>query len=124
MHRHLSQPILHLGIQLRVNDVPTDWADVRVGGAKSWIYRYMLNGRSSEMGLGPLHIILLSEARSRAAESRRMRLDGIDPIEARKVKLDEAKLEAAKAISFDACAKAYIDARGRVAERETPRSMT
>ncbi len=86
------------------------YLQVAASGAKSWIYRYMLNGRAREMGLGPFHIISLSEARSRAAECRRLRLDGIDPIEARKAKRDGAMLEAAKAITFDACAKAYIEA--------------
>src|SRR5216684_1842847 len=86
------------------------YLQVAASGAKSWIYRYMLNGRAREMGLGPFHIISLSEARSRAADCRRLRLDGIDPIEARKAKRDEAKLVAAKAITFDACAKAYIEA--------------
>src|SRR6266851_4948881 len=86
------------------------YLQVAASGAKSWIYRYMLNGRAREMGLGPFHIISLSEARSRAADCRRLRLDGIDPIEARKAKRDEAKLVAAKAITFDACAKARIEA--------------
>jgi integrase len=86
------------------------YLQVAAGGAKSWIYRYMLNGRAREMGLGPLHIISLSDARSQAAECRRLRLDGIDPIEARTAKRDEAKLEAAKSMTFDACSKAYIEA--------------
>jgi integrase len=86
------------------------YLQVAASGAKSWLYRYMLNGRSREMGLGPLHIISLSDARSRAAECRRLRLDGVDPIEARKAKRNEEKLEAAKSMTFDACAKAYVAA--------------
>ena len=35
-------------------------------GAKSWIYRFMLNGKAREMGLGPMHTIGLAEARKRA----------------------------------------------------------
>src|SRR3954466_12069839 len=86
------------------------YLQVTAAGAKSWIYRFMLNGRAREMGLGPLHIISLSDARARAAEYRRQRLDGIDPIDARKAKRDEAKLEAAKSITFAACTAAYIEA--------------
>jgi integrase len=86
------------------------YLQVAVSGAKSWIYRYMLDGRAREMGLGPLHVISLSEARARAAECRRLRLDGIDPIRARKDNRDEVKLEAAQAISFDACTEAYLEA--------------
>src|ERR1700737_617757 len=62
------------------------------------------------MGLGPVHAIPLAEARKRAAECRRMRVDGIDPIEARTSHRGWKKLEAAKAITFDACAAAYIAA--------------
>src|ERR1700730_3191904 len=86
------------------------YLQVAASGAKSWIYRYMLNAGAREMALGPLHIISLSDARSRAAECRRLRLDGIDPIEARTAKRDDAKLEAAKSMTFDACAKVYIEA--------------
>ncbi|WP_197426916.1 Arm DNA-binding domain-containing protein [Caulobacter sp. CCH9-E1] len=33
---------------------------VQTGGAKSWVYRYMLNGRAREMGLGPAGTASLS----------------------------------------------------------------
>lgn len=86
------------------------YLQVSASGAKSWILRYMLDGRAREMGLGPVHAIPLAEARKRAAECRRMRLDGIDPIEARSAERGQKKLAAAKAMTFDACAAAYIDA--------------
>ena len=86
------------------------YLQVSAGGAKSWIFRFMLDGRSREMGLGPVHAIPLADARKRAAECRRMRFDGIDPIEARRAQRDEKKLAAATAMTFDACAAAYIDA--------------
>ena len=86
------------------------YLQVAESGAKSWIYRYMLHGRAREMGLGPLHTISLSEARARVAECRRLRLDGFDPIETRKAKRDQVRLEAAKAMTFEACANAYIEA--------------
>ena len=59
------------------------YLQVSAGGAKSWIFRFMHDGRPREMGLGPVHAIPLAEARKRAAECHRMRIDGIDPIEAR-----------------------------------------
>jgi hypothetical protein len=86
------------------------YLQVSAGGAKSWIFTVMLDGRSREMGLGPVNAILLAEARKRAADCRRMRLDGIDPIEARRTQRDQQKLESAKSMTFDACAAAYIDA--------------
>ena len=86
------------------------YLQVSTGGAKSWIFRFMLDGRSREMGLGPVQAIPLAEARKRAAECRRMRLDGIDPIEVRKTHREQKKLDAAKSMTFDASAVAYIDA--------------
>ena len=62
------------------------------------------------MGLGPVDVIPLAEARKRAAEYRRLRHDGIDPIEARRSQRDQKKLEAAKSMTFDACAAAYMEA--------------
>jgi hypothetical protein len=70
----------------------------------------MLDARPREMGLGPVNTIPLVEARKRAAECRRMRLDRIDPIEARRAKHGQRKLEAARGMTFDACAAAYLDA--------------
>jgi len=60
-------------------------------GTKSWIYRFRLNQRSREMGLGPVHAISLSEARDRALQCRKMRHQGIDPIEARKAERQRAR---------------------------------
>ena len=62
------------------------YLQVTASGAKSWIFRFMLNGRAREMGLGPLHTVSLAEARERATECRKLRLDGIDPVEDRKAK--------------------------------------
>ena len=78
------------------------YLQVSAGGAKSWIFRFMLDGRSREMGLGPVHAIPLADARKRAAECRRMRFDGIDPIEVRRAQRDQKKLDAAKSMTFDA----------------------
>jgi hypothetical protein len=65
------------------------YLQVSAAGTKSWIYRFTLDGRAREMGLGPLNAISLAEARKRAAECRRMRHDGIDPIEARGAQRDQ-----------------------------------
>src|SRR5215471_19670135 len=86
------------------------YLQVSAGGAKSWIYRFMLDGRPREMGLGPFNIISLADARKRAAECRKMRLDGIDPIEARRAQRGQRRLDAARAMTFDKCAAAYIEA--------------
>jgi integrase len=77
-------------------------------GAKSWVFRFKESGRLREMGLGPAHTVSLAEARQKALECRKARLDGLDPIEARRGKRIQAKLNAAKAMTFAACAESYI----------------
>ena len=39
---------------------------VSASGTKSWIFRYMLDRRSREMGLGATHAVNLAEARQKA----------------------------------------------------------
>jgi hypothetical protein len=68
------------------------YLQVSSSGAKSWIYRFMLDATPREMGLRPVNTIPLIEAHKRAGECRRMRLDGIDPIEARRAKHDLVQL--------------------------------
>src|SRR5271169_4534133 len=83
---------------------------VSASGAKSWVFRFKEGGKLRETGLGPLHTIGLAEARQRAQDCRRMRLDGRDPIADRKAARVAAKLDAAKAMSFKGCAERYIAA--------------
>jgi integrase len=78
------------------------------GGARTWIFRFMLHKRSREMGLGPLHTISLAEARAKARECRKFLLEGLDPIEVRRAKHAEARLAAASAMTFKECGEAYI----------------
>jgi integrase len=78
--------------------------------AKSWIYRFMLDGKARHMGLGPLMAVSLAEARAKATEARKLVKAGIDPIEAKKAETVRANLESAKAISFKVAAEKYIEA--------------
>jgi len=83
---------------------------VSATGAKSWVFRFKQAGKLREMGLGPTHTIGLAEARERATGCRRLRLDGIDPIELRRAKRLQVKLDDAKALTFRQCGEAYIKA--------------
>jgi integrase len=79
-------------------------------GAKSWVFRYRANGRLRDMGLGAIHTVGLAEARKRAQQHRLARLDGIDPLDLKKARQTDAKLKAAKAMTFKACAEGYMAA--------------
>jgi integrase len=84
---------------------------VDVSGAKSWIFRWEIGGgKVRKIGLGALHTVSLSEARDRAENARRQILDGIDPRQARREAKAAALLAEAKAMSFDQCAEAYVEA--------------
>lgn len=86
------------------------WLQVSPAGTRSWSLRFTMHGKQREMGLGPLTTITLAEARAKALEARKQLLDGIDPIEARKALRTRAALAAATAMTFRACAEAYIEA--------------
>jgi integrase len=84
------------------------YLQVTGAGAKSWIYRFSLRGRAREMGLGSLTALSLSDARIKAGECRRLRQEGVDPIEARRANREQVALDAAKAITFKEAAASYI----------------
>ena len=53
-------------------------------GARNWVLRYMLDRKPHWMGLGPLALYGLHDARTKALDARRKRHEGVDPIEARR----------------------------------------
>jgi integrase len=79
--------------------------------ARSWVLRYMLDGNAREMGLGPYPDISLAEARVAAAEARKLKALGKDPIDAREALRAQQRAEAARAVTFRYCADAFIAAR-------------
>ena len=78
-------------------------------GGKSWVFRYMLNGKSRYMGLGPYPGVTLAEARREAEGCRKLLGDGTDPIEARQQGRQAARLQAAQSVTFTYCAERYIE---------------
>jgi hypothetical protein len=78
------------------------------GGTKTWILRYKHNGKTRHLGLGPLAVVGLREARQRAVDARRLLLDGHDPIERKSALRNAEKLKAIGTMSFDQCATEYI----------------
>ena len=86
------------------------YLQIAEGGAKSWVLRFKLDGRSRNMGLGPTHAVTLAQARILAADGRRHLLNGQDPIAARHAARAAALLANARTMTFDQCAAAYIKA--------------
>ena len=65
-------------------------------GAKRWILRTLIQGKRSDIGLGGLSLVSLSEAREKAAEYRKVARAGGDPL-AEKRRAKEAALTFADA---------------------------
>jgi integrase len=78
---------------------------------RSWVFRYELDGRRHDLGLGPLHTLDLAEARVKAKTLRQQLLDGIDPLAIRQQQ-QRARLEALatqqRAMTFRQCAEACM----------------
>jgi integrase len=83
------------GLYLRVKD----------GGAKSWVFRFQIDGKSRSMGLGSFPAVSLTEAREAAADARKLTSRGEDPIEVR-----TAGGASAKRLTFDQACAAYVEA--------------
>lgn len=56
------------------------YLQVTASGARSWILRFRHAGKRRDMGLGPVRLFGLAEARQRALEAHRLLSDGKDPI--------------------------------------------
>jgi integrase len=85
-------------------------------GAKSWVFRYQLDGKRRDMGLGPFPDILLAEARAKALAHRKQRQEGIDPLAAKAAQRQAQRLSAAKGRTFREVAEEFV-ARNEVGWR-------
>ena len=90
---------------------------VKDSGARSWVFRFMLNGKTRDVGLGPAagaDAISLAAARDKAAALRLTVKSGVDPLAERERQAAEAlaAVQAAKiaGITFKQVAEDYIAA--------------
>jgi len=90
---------------------------VKESGARSWVYRFMLKGKSRDLGLGPAagpDAISLAKARDLASAYRLKVKAGIDPLAERQREAAEAIAAAQAAtiagVTFRHVAEAYIAA--------------
>lgn len=78
-------------------------------GARGWIFRFALGGRTRDMGLGAYPEISLATARDLAEKFRALVKEGVDPIERRRADRAAQRVASAKNLTFDECARAYIE---------------
>jgi len=78
----------------RYNDGGGLYLMVRKSGLKSWVYRYQIDGRSRDMGLGPLsNLNDIGIARKNADEARALVKARVDPLEKRDSEQKAEKLK-------------------------------
>jgi integrase len=77
-------------------------------GSKSWVFRFQLDGKRRDMGLGPFPDISLAEARTKALAHRKQRHEGIDPLAAKAARRQAERLTAAKDRTFREVAEEFI----------------
>ncbi len=89
---------------------------VKPSGSRSWVYRFMLNGKSRDMGLGSADAggVSLAEARY-ARDALKVKVKaGVDPLTERDLHAKQAKEAAdaalAASVTFEGAAKQYIQA--------------
>jgi integrase len=85
------------------------WLQVSKWGSKAWTFRYVVGGRTREMGLGSARIITLRLARELAREQHEILVRGGDPIEERRAKRERLREERAMRSTFKDDAAAYIE---------------
>ena len=120
MPRKLSNALTPLAVKNAKSGRHADGAGlhllVKETGARSWVYRFMLKGRSRDIGLGAAGQggITLAAARDLASAFRLKVKAGIDPLDERQREAYEALASAQAAqiagITFKAVAEAYIGA--------------
>jgi integrase len=86
------------------------YLQVSSNGAKSWLFRYMMNNKARQMGLGSVRTFSLPEARETATKCRKLVYEGIDPIDHRNLERGQIRADTAKAMTFKDCAEKYISA--------------
>jgi len=77
-------------------------------GTRSWVFRYVVNGRAHHVGLGSCTYVTLAEARQKAFEYRRLLAAGGDPLQAKRAAKRERLLASTPARTFQQVALEYI----------------
>ena len=77
---------------------------------KTWTFRYKKEGKRTEMGLGSIRYMSLTQARDTAESLQKQLKSGINPLIERQRQAHEEKTKRAKFMTFQQCADAYINA--------------
>ncbi|MBU4435371.1 MAG: integrase arm-type DNA-binding domain-containing protein, partial [Alphaproteobacteria bacterium] len=112
--RLTAMTVRHLRGPGRYHDGRGLYLQVTPSGGKSWIFRYAIDRRERQMGLGPIEFVSLSQARELAHEARKQLYEGHDPLEMRPSRRKARRVETPKedpptGFTFREAMVAYID---------------
>lgn len=79
------------------------------GGSRSWIYRYMLNGKRRDMGLGPYPAVTLAKAKESARFVKDRAAQGYDPLQEKIEEQARIRAERATMKSFKDAMTGYLN---------------
>jgi integrase len=82
------------------------------GITKSWLFRYQIDHRERQMGLGPTRDVTLAEARERAAACRKLVAAGVDPIATRNAERMATRAAELRRATFGQCVDGFLDSHG------------
>src|SRR3981081_1415859 len=68
---------------------------VSASGAKSWVFRFQLEGKRRDMGVGAVQDCSRADARGRATAQRKLRHEGVDPLDAKPAQRQAQRLAVA-----------------------------
>ena len=79
---------------------------------KTWLFRYQLDHRERQMGLGSARVVSLAEARAKANDARKLLAAGIDPLTARNAERMATRAAEARRATFRQCLEGFLDSHG------------
>ena len=85
------------------------YLQIAVGGTRSWLFRYRVDDKQHHMGLGSCDYVTLQEARDKAIDAQRQRLQGTDPLQAKR-EARVARTPSTTTKTFAEAAREYLKA--------------
>jgi integrase len=78
--------------------------------SKNWVFEYQLNGKRTYMGLGSALDVSLADAREKRNEYRKLKANGVDPLQQKRAARTAEAIATAKTVTFKEAATQYMDA--------------
>lgn len=109
----------------RYNDGGGLYLMIRKSGLKTWVFRYMIDGRSRDMGLGTLSTLNDIDVARSAADNARLSLkEGRDPLDVKTAKTVALKAERQTRKNFGEVVDAFFVSKDKTGYFQTERTRS